>query len=859
MIENKNENFVKMAGVLETKDFQIKADDGKMFHILSNLYSNPLGAVVRELSTNCCDGHKIAGNEKLPFDIILPGKFDTNYFITFRDYGPGMPDKVIQTIFTTFGQSTKTDSNLETGCLGLGSKSPLAISDSFTITSVNDGVKSTYSVSKDEQRKPVLAKFGEFSTEEENGLIVTVPLTKEHQQLVLSEIKDQLKHFRIKPNVTRGDKILEVFEETKYYKLKNFNLLSRTLTYNANNEVIQGEVGYSFSSSTFLKSFIIDDSINMQRNGMHITSESKNIIDFIFNHYYLNIFMPMGTVSFAPSREELIYDNSTCKNIFDELMILHNLLIDKIENEHSKFSNNYQYFLMKRNNDKSFGGTDVDTVFFKKCGFYYEKYLNNTRQIFSCEEYDNNSKFSHILELKTVYQDYSSITTKSIIKKDRYLNRRTAVSFSRFFISEFSRVVYDNMIKITLIKKSDKQNLKYSKIYTEYMTESVKNFKLIIVKVEDVNSDFDILDFIKHQGLEESNFVSYSEVLKRSKEYIESGKVDKTVMYRPQRIRQTTLNNMNRSANNWELIDATANDIKNNLTGVYIPTIRNTFVFKGSFDNIPFLRKLLNKANYSDILYFLISFGIESDSNSIYNTKIYSGNEKYFKNTNLIHIEDFLISLIEKIKFVNAWHALNKETKTFNIINCRPYDIQRFMQNIDFFQNNKLPKNADNKFKELLKIKDYRLKSLIDMLGEDHPLLKKYQDMKKLNIDLDINSKYKSAIYDLNCSDEILNNLCEMLDIKITWHDFNDIEELLYYHNASYFLHFNITTTTFRKSEELFEDYKNAIIQIKTRDFMIKNLPNIEDQIEISVPENIDELENDSTITKHDYINDGTD
>ena len=76
MIIQNDKSVVKMKGTLETVDFEIKTDDGKMFHILSNLYSNPFGAVIRELSTNCIDGHKINNTPDKPFDIILPGRMD---------------------------------------------------------------------------------------------------------------------------------------------------------------------------------------------------------------------------------------------------------------------------------------------------------------------------------------------------------------------------------------------------------------------------------------------------------------------------------------------------------------------------------------------------------------------------------------------------------------------------------------------------------------------------------------------------------------------------------------------------------------------------------------------------------------
>ena len=63
-------------GNVESVDCTIKTDDAKLFYVLSNLYSRPLDAVVRELSTNCLDGHRVVGKEKVPFEIRISNSSD---------------------------------------------------------------------------------------------------------------------------------------------------------------------------------------------------------------------------------------------------------------------------------------------------------------------------------------------------------------------------------------------------------------------------------------------------------------------------------------------------------------------------------------------------------------------------------------------------------------------------------------------------------------------------------------------------------------------------------------------------------------------------------------------------------------
>ena len=323
MIITESVNDVEIFGDIETVEFQIKTDDSKMFHILSNLYSNPLGAVVREISTNCSDSHKAAGIPEKPFDIILPGRFDSGHFIKYRDYGTGMDYQTIISVFTMFGQSTKTNSNIETGCLGLGSKSPLAITDSYTVTNIKDGIKTMYSISKDANRKPVLNIFDTQETTEENGLLVTVPLLNQYKDNVIQEIIEQLQFFDIKPRVLQGDTELDIYYPSleKYIELvPNFKYKSDC---RGKSKIVQGGVHYDFDPDIFLKSISSDNNLkDFEISDLgSANSITRNLLSrFLNNPSIFILFMDMGKVSFAPSREELIYDNLTLVNIGNALI-----------------------------------------------------------------------------------------------------------------------------------------------------------------------------------------------------------------------------------------------------------------------------------------------------------------------------------------------------------------------------------------------------------------------------------------------------------------------------------------------------------------------------------------------------------
>ena len=63
-----------------------------------------------------------------------------------RDYGVGLSKDDVFNLYSSYGKSTKRDSNDQIGCLGLGSKSPLAYTDSYSVVSFFDGMRYEYIV-----------------------------------------------------------------------------------------------------------------------------------------------------------------------------------------------------------------------------------------------------------------------------------------------------------------------------------------------------------------------------------------------------------------------------------------------------------------------------------------------------------------------------------------------------------------------------------------------------------------------------------------------------------------------------------------------------------------------------------------
>lgn len=120
-----------VGGVKETVQFTIAAHGKLIRNVISSIYSKKEETVVRELMANAFDAHIMAGKTDVPIDVFLPSYLDPTFIV--RDFGVGMTHDFVMRLFSVIGFSTKEDTNDQTGMFGVGSKSPLSISDTFSV------------------------------------------------------------------------------------------------------------------------------------------------------------------------------------------------------------------------------------------------------------------------------------------------------------------------------------------------------------------------------------------------------------------------------------------------------------------------------------------------------------------------------------------------------------------------------------------------------------------------------------------------------------------------------------------------------------------------------------------------------
>jgi hypothetical protein len=257
-----------------------------MFEILSSrIYTDVPLAIVRELSTNAADSHVEAGNADKPFDVHLPSTFECH--LSIRDYGTGLSRDEVEKVYTVFGASTRRDSNDFTGCLGLGSKTPFAYADQFTISSYRNGKKFIYSAFKNEENLPAISFMGEVDTDQPNGLEIHINIDPNDCHRFSEAARKVYQHFPVRPNI-KGDSI--------YYQEAD--------------PIMEGEGWKLYDTRWFLPARIsvLMGKIMYAANGSEIT----NVLG---DNVYLSLEVEIGDCHIAGNREELQYDDHTNANL----------------------------------------------------------------------------------------------------------------------------------------------------------------------------------------------------------------------------------------------------------------------------------------------------------------------------------------------------------------------------------------------------------------------------------------------------------------------------------------------------------------------------------------------------------------
>lgn len=347
--------------------FQMAATS-EAFKVLSDgLYPNKIKAVLRELGTNGTDGtvqkyrnlhpdavidNTLISNLR-PFQVHLPTRF--NPYFHLRDYGVGLgysvvphngqtadisnvlftgskaecdkfitemePEEVkarnigviddVITMYATYFYSNKCQSNDYTGCLGLGSKSPFAYTDSFSVTVWQSGIKRVYNAVISNGYPTIVSVDEPTVSNEPSGMMVKFATKISDIGAFRNEAEKLYPYFVLKPEIIGNTEV--VIKPLEYaIKGEGWGVRERD---HSGPRAIMGSIAYPIEVS-------------------HLRDSSDNAARIL--RCDIDIYFDIGSLQITPSRESLSYEKTTNVNIQSKCDLI---IKDMVKNVDASFVN----------------------------------------------------------------------------------------------------------------------------------------------------------------------------------------------------------------------------------------------------------------------------------------------------------------------------------------------------------------------------------------------------------------------------------------------------------------------------------------------------------------------------------------
>jgi hypothetical protein len=323
-LDTLSKNSVESFGDKTTLKFGIDLENmGLVYKSFLN-YSDVIGSIVREYTSNCFDSHAEAGIDspvKVTFNPInyITGQAAS---IEFTDVGVGLSPERIEHVFCKFFTSTKRESNTYIGAYGIGAKSALGYTDMFTIVTRYDSIEYVYAVHLGET-SPEMDLLNSYPTKESNGTTVKIDIKSGDEHKFKTAIKEQLKYF---------DNIEYEGIDIENYSLirgKNFILNDK---YTTELEICYGKIRYPINmgllniNNTFSQMYQTDD--RFHRN-LYVTS----------TNFPFALHFDIGDIEVVWNREAINYTSKTIDTIIEKFKNALLELADLYDNQRDKIAN----------------------------------------------------------------------------------------------------------------------------------------------------------------------------------------------------------------------------------------------------------------------------------------------------------------------------------------------------------------------------------------------------------------------------------------------------------------------------------------------------------------------------------------
>lgn len=351
---------IEEVGYDSSKEVKSTIDEKSMGWIinrLSNLYSDPIGSIVREITSNCHDSHVDAGVPNKPIVVGLDRDDDFTEFIFFKDQGLGLDHEDMLNIYVKLGNSTKRDrdhidGDPVMGAYGVGSKSPLSFCTSYRIETIKNGVAREYTYFKtSDYEPPTLSEPVEYDTNEPNGVTIKINLVNDKYDSWWDNKRDfknafsqQLRYFE---NVYFYSKDASLDDLNSDYKIYEYNTFKYRTGSTGKLHMNYGKASYNidFDKLFYNINQVMDDDTDKEYRKF-------NSILSKMSHIPIGLKVPLDKVTPTPERERIEYTKESIEYLRSRILECYKEL-ENLYNAQNTITDDIFEYLNKLEEDSS--------------------------------------------------------------------------------------------------------------------------------------------------------------------------------------------------------------------------------------------------------------------------------------------------------------------------------------------------------------------------------------------------------------------------------------------------------------------------------------------------------------------------
>jgi hypothetical protein len=243
-------------------------------------------------------------------------------------------------LYTEYFNSTKSFDNDSIGGFGIGAKSPFALSDTFTVTSIHDGLSNTLLAYQDNGIPTAMIIARDVPTDQPNGTTVSVPVSDETIIRTLrNELYSLFIYWEVQPEISNYTHKLDKLPASSTLHTKSYEYTD-SYNYSSNQSksiiktLVVGNFAYELPESlrNKLNAAILADKTLTKK----ITNCKKFLFDNARRDIEFTIKTPIGSIELSPSREVIEDTKTNLQHLFDRLSDIVDQLTADITAMHQK-------------------------------------------------------------------------------------------------------------------------------------------------------------------------------------------------------------------------------------------------------------------------------------------------------------------------------------------------------------------------------------------------------------------------------------------------------------------------------------------------------------------------------------------